>query len=327
MDHWRIRLELLGPYATPLVSGTLFGQLCWAKLRRDGEAALASWLEPIRTGREPVLLSDVLPADLLPKPLLPPPPFDPARAPQHKAMKKKAYVTRQGFLARRRALSAKAIEPHLALGPEDEERRQAHNVVDRTRGTVVDRSRGTVRDEAGLYFLDEWWPRLVDDDGRPHPDRLRDLYLATTRPIDELLGLLAAVGEWGFGRDSTYGRGRFRILGHEPERELFVEPQPGDRLLSLSHGCWTEALQAPRYKLATHFGKLAIEAAMACGRPWKRPLLLMRPGATFAASGRGPLGAWLEGITHSDVPGILGYAPGHHAFHLTVPYREVSDAG
>ena len=183
-----------------------------------------------------------------------------------------------------------------------------------------------VRDEAGLYFADEWWPRLRDDEKKPHPDRLRDLYLATTRPIGEALDLLKAVGEWGFGRDSTFGRGRFRIEGHEPERELFRSPEPGDRLLSLSHGCWTEALETPRYKLATHFGKLAIEAALACGRPWKRPILLMRPGATFAAAGPGPHGAWLEGIVHSEVPRILGYEPGHHAFHLTLPYREAPHA-
>lgn len=309
MDHWRIRLELEGPYATPFVSGTLFGELCWAELRRKGEEALSAWLDPIRRGREVLLLSDVLPAELLPKPLLPPPPFDPARAAAHKKLKKKPYVSRAAFLRHRRALTAKAIEGALEDGPNDTERRQPHN--------VIDRHRGTVRDEAGLFFADEWWPEGAG--------RARDLYLATTLPIGPILDLLAAVGAWGHGRDSTSGRGRFRVVGHEPEKELFA--QAGDRFLSLSHGCWTENLREPRYKLATHFGKLAIEAGMACGRPWKRPILLMKPGATFAATGPGPHGAWLEGIVHSEVPKLLGYTPGQHAFHLVVPYTEAPHAG
>lgn len=80
MDYWCIELELEGPYATPFVSGTLFGELCWALRRRDGERALTDWLDPIRRGAEILLLSDVLPEGLLPKPLLPPPPFDSTRA-------------------------------------------------------------------------------------------------------------------------------------------------------------------------------------------------------------------------------------------------------
>ncbi len=309
MDYWRITLELEGPYATPFVSGMLFGELCWALVRRAGESAVRDWLDPIRSGKEVLLLSDVLPEGLLPKPLLPAPPFDPKRAAEHKKLKKKPFVRRDAFLRHREALSARAIEEGLADGPNDLEHRLPHN--------VIDRQRGTVREEAGLYFQDEYWPNPAE--------RRRDLYLATTLPIDPILDLLRAVGEWGHGRDSTFGRGRFRVVSHAPERELFAHR--GTRFLSLSHGCWTEALRAPRYKLATHFGKLAIEAGMTCGRPWKRPLLLMKPGATFAADGPGPFGAWLEGIVHSDVPQALGYTPGHHAFHLAVPYTEARDAG
>jgi CRISPR-associated protein Csm4 len=321
MDPWRFRLELAGPYGTPWASGTLFGQLCWAMVRHDGsDERLVRKLAALRNRQEVFLLSDVLPADLLPRPLLPPPPFDPDKAAEHKKRKKLGFVKREHFLRHRAALSEKSLEEGLDAGPGDAEHRLAHNTIDRQRGTVIetiDRQRGTVIEPGGLWFLDEWWPS--------ENARERDLYVRTSWPIDEVEELLAAVGGWGFGRDSTWGRGRFRILGKEPERELF--DHPGNRYLSLSHGCWTEELEAPRYKLATHFGKLAIEAAMACGRPWKRPILLMKPGATFAARGDGPFGKWLEGIVHSEVPEILGYTPGQHAFHLPVPYTEAAHAG
>jgi len=310
MDPWRFRLELAGPYGTPWASGTLFGQLCWAMLRRDGsDERLVRKLAALRERQEVFLLSDVLPADLLPRPLLPPPPFDPARAAEHKKRKKLGFVRRDHFLRHRAALSEASLEAGLEAGPGDAEHRLAHNTIDRQRGTVIE--------PGGLWFLDEWWPKAEQ--------RARDLYVRTSWPIDEVEDLLAAVGSWGFGRDSSFGRGRFRILGKEAERELF--DYTGDRYVSLSHGCWTEELEAPRYKLGTHFGKLAIEAAMACGRPWKRPILLMKPGATFAARGDGPFGRWLEEIVHSDVPKSLGYAPGQHAFHLPVPYTEAAHAG
>jgi CRISPR-associated protein Csm4 len=310
MDSWRFRLELGGPYGTPWASGTLFGQLCWAMLRRDGsDERLVRKLAALRERQDVFLLSDVLPLDLLPRPLLPAPPFDPQKSAEHKKKKKLGFVKRDHFLRHRTALSEKCLEAGLEAGPADVEHRLAHNTIDRQRGTVIE--------PGGLWFLDEWWP---SEDARE-----RDLYVRTSWPIDEVEELLAAVGSWGFGRDSTWGRGRFRILGKEPERELF--DHPGNRYLSLSHGCWTDELEAPRYKLGTHFGKLAIEAAMACGRPWKRPILLMKPGATFAARGDGPFGAWLEGIVHSDVPKSLGYTPGQHAFHLPVPYTEAAHAG
>ena len=43
MQYWRVRLELLGPFATPMISGTLFGHLCWAMVRRDGDVL---WICP-----------------------------------------------------------------------------------------------------------------------------------------------------------------------------------------------------------------------------------------------------------------------------------------
>jgi len=312
MDSWRFRLELGGPYGTPWASGTLFGQLCWAMLRRDGsDERLVRKLAALRERQDVFLLSDVLPKDLLPRPILPPPPSDPDpdKAAKYKELKKLGFVKREHFLRHRAALSEKNLEEGLDAGPGDREHRLAHNKIDRQRGTVIE--------PGGLCFLDEWWP---SEDARE-----RDLYIRTSWPIEEVEELLAAVGSWGFGRDSSFGRGRFRILGKEPERELF--DHPGNRYVSLAHGCWTEELEEPRYKLGTHFGKLAIEAAMACGRPWKRPILLMKPGATFAARGDGPFGAWLEGIVHSDVPKSLGYTPGQHAFHLPVPYTEAAHAG
>ena len=304
MRWWRFRLELLGPFATPMSSGTLFGHVCWAMVRRDGgDEGLRRLIS--RLGVEPFLLSDVLPAECLPRPALAPPGFvDAAMARTHKAEKTKAWVARDAFARLRDRVSAKGLSDALVDAPPDLSSRIAHNRIDRHRGTTPE--------TGGLFFLDETWPH--------NDDRFRDLYLATALPSAELADLLADIGAMGFGRDATTGRGRFRVDGHVDDTGAFT--RPGTRHLSLSHGAIDARMRAPRYRLMTHFGKVGAEALAMGGRPWKRPILLMRPGATFAADGAGPLGAWLTGIYQDEER--LGFTPGHHAFHLTLPYTELS---
>lgn len=77
----------------------------------------------------------------------------------------------------------------------------------------------------------------------------------------------------------------------------------------------------PRYKLFTHYGKVADAMAFTGARVWKRPLLLTRPGMTFEAQGEGPFGALLTGV-HQDRPEIV-----HDARHLAIPCRDAEPAG
>ena len=54
---------------------------------------------------------------------------------------------------------------------------------------------------------------------------------------------------------------------------------------------------------------------------FKRPILLTRPGATFARAGEGRFGEWLVGDVHPTRPEI-----GHNAFHVAIPFIEAADA-
>lgn len=303
MQAFRFRLELQGPYGTPLTSGTLAGQLCWA-------AAEAGSLERVlaaqRSGR--LLVSDVLPEDMLPRPLLAPAPAagspDLARLENAKREKQLSWVRRDAFLAARGRIDHATIGAALARAAAgDAKVRIAHNSIDRLRGTTPD--------EGGLFFLDEWWPA----DNARH----RDLYLVTDLPRAEVEALVAAVGAWGFGRDASTGRGRFRVANVAADSALLSHG--GNRLLSLSSGCHGPGMAAPRWKLWTHYGKVGAELVARGGRPWKRPVLLFRPGCTFRPDGPGPFGGWLDTI-YQDAAKV-GFAPGLNAWHLAVPYTEV----
>lgn len=301
----RVRLRLLAPLGTPMVSGTLFGHLCWAFLDRRGTDQLAAWLDDMARGhRPPFLLSDAFPADHLPRPLLPPllPAEDqPAeRAAEHKRQRRATMVRRAAFLALRGRPTRESdwleavVEPPASLAVQ-----HAHNVIDRLRNSTPE--------TGGLWFVEDDWGFATMPE--------RDVYVDTDLPSEELGELFAEVGAVGFGRDISCGRGAFEVLEVAEDPELAAAPAGGDlRLVSLSRGCLTANMRDARWRRTTHFGKLAARADD--GRPWKKPLLLMLPGASFRPADSGPYGALLDRV-HHDLPQVR-----FNAWHLAVAYRE-----
>jgi CRISPR-associated protein Csm4 len=304
MQLLRLRLALAGPFGTPLTSGTLFGQLCWAMVRRDGDdRALTRRLGALEA--EPCLISDAFPEDHLPRPILPPEPVPPTRerADSHKKLKKLRWLRRERFLRGQ-------LVPGDPPPAEPVELRTAHGTIDRIRNTTPE--------EAGLYFVDEWWPKDRADRDGPPSHRL-DVYVRTAWPATEVEALLAAVGGWGHGRDSSTGRGRFRVEGCAVDREL--DAARGSRRVSLSHGCWSANMADGRWKLWTHFGKVGADVTARGGRPWKRPVVLLRPGATWRPTDDRPAGAWITDGLYQDAARV-GIPVGLNAFHLAIAYDD-----
>jgi CRISPR-associated protein Csm4 len=294
---FRLRLKLQGPFVTPFASGTLFGMVCLALAEQDGDGALRDWLElPERLWG----VSDVFPVGLLPRPLV-----AAMRAPEGqdtailKASGRHRFVTREGFLEVRSALSARTLEPHLRSAA-TKTARLAHNTIDRMTGSTPD--------QGGLFFVDEDWSWGLEPD--------RDLYVeAEGREADQIEALLRSVGSRGFGRKAGLGRGLFQVVSIDRDTEL--EGGPQGRLMTLSRGAVTPEMGDVRARLAPHFGKAGPQVAVGGGAsPFKRPLLLTEPGATFIPGKSGRHGAWLTGV-HPTRPEI-----GHNAFHVAVGFRE-----
>lgn len=302
----RVRLRLKASLGTPLTSGTLFGHLCWAIRQRDGDAGLTRWLDG--QAEAPWILSDGLPAGLLPRPLLRPSvrprseAVDIRAADEAKKQTRRAWISTDVFLATREAMSEQALAPHLMDRTDRETLRHvrlAHNRIDRRTGATPE--------EGGLYFADEDWSFAEAP--------LRDVYVRTAADPVSVEALLRDVGEMGYGRDSSVGRGRFAVEGVQPVPEL--DSHYGRRRLSLSHGTIGANMAAPRYRLFTHYGKVGEVMAMTGARVWKLPILLARPGATFEALDDGPFGALLANV-HQDNAAIR-----HDARHVAIPYSEV----
>lgn len=142
------------------------------------------------------------------------------------------------------------------------------------------------------------------------------VYLATDY-LDQvrLQTLLDDVGRFGYGRDASTGLGQFTAEVRPYAGDLF--DHPGTRRLSLSHGTIDATTPNSRYKLHTHYGRLGGTFAQDNTSPFKRPLLLAEPGATFDRT-EGLAGALLAGV-HTERPEIR-----HHAYHLCLSFTEAA---
>jgi CRISPR-associated protein Csm4 len=306
---------LKSPLGTPLHSGTLFGHLCWAKRECDGEAELENWLSD---ESQLWALSGGFPAGLLPCPLVrpAPPSEDPEVAENRKRNKKRGFVRREGFIKIRSRASEEELGPHL-VAVADHSIRLAHNTIDRRTGSTPA--------AGGLYFLDEDWSfssvaesRELPPEGTFEAGPMRDVYfLASEGSAADIRRLLSVLGEMGYGRDANLGRGRWVVENVEPDDELANGPD--GRLMSLSHGSADPDMDDLRCRLASHYGKTGPGVTIRDGlSPFKKPLLLLLPGATFKGAPRRRYGSLIHGV-HADRPSIV-----HNAFHVVIPFVEAS---
>ncbi len=304
MTLYRLTLRLTAPLGTPLASPTVFGQLCWVKHEAEGEAALEDWLaQPQRLWR----VSDGFPHDFLPKPLCRPRVQTAAPPEDHKKRKKRTLVRRKTWLAHQGHWNEYAVATDDFRKDAALPRRTAHNVIDR-------QGRGTL-DKGGLFFLEEDWRfALEKEKGEASPD-LVDIYVETDDGGEAVKGLFARLGAAGYGRDASTGRGRWVVESIEEEKDLLKGQ--GDRRMSLSRGVLTpETMRDALWKLEPHFGRAGPQIALCGYSPFKKPVLLTRPGTSFRPEGSGPCGRWLTGI-HPERPEI-----GLNGFHVTIPFAE-----
>lgn len=305
MPIYRITVRLAAPLGTPLVGPTLFGQICWVLRERDGEAALLAWLdEPARA----FVVSDGFPHGFLPRPLVHPRALPPDEISNAKERKKRGFVRRETWLSNRQAWDETALTLDHLTADKPQPKRLAHNQVHRS-------GRGTL-EEGGLYFLEEDWRFSAGpDDGASDP-ALMDIYVETADPADRVAEIFTELGERGYGRDASTGRGRWTVEG-SVEADSALSRDAGPRRMSLSRGVIDpETMVAPLWRLEPHFGRAGPQIALAGVSPFKRPVLLTRPGMTFTPVGQGPWGRMLDGI-HADRPEIR-----LNARHIAIPFAE-----
>jgi CRISPR-associated protein Csm4 len=309
MTHYRITVTPLGPWETALVSGTLWGQLAWAVRYLDGEAAFTVWLDGQMN--DPWLISSGMPEGMLPKPLLTPASVVKRSASiedadRDKSYRKAEFIDETVFLQLRERMGseslAKILSDRSPVAPGAFLQRSAHNRISRITGRTPE--------EGGLFFNDQMFSL---------PERRSQLFIRTSSPCSEHLeALFGFIGLNGFGANASTGCGHMKFEIEE-EKDLFAGT--GNRAVSLSHGTLTPGMKAARYRQHMHHGKLGGHFASGPFSPFKFPILMLKPGATFSPSGDGPFGELLSGVHHD--PALAGIR--HHALHLPLLFTEATE--
>jgi CRISPR-associated protein Csm4 len=253
------RLRPSAPWVTPWHADSLFGALCWTLLRRRGEDSLRKMLAGFREGAPPFLLSDGCPGEWLPRPLV-------LLRNGGSAWRSHQWITRDDFLAARRGEvpSAPAQAP-----PEPFE-------IRRTR-------RFSSAGESGLFEAEEWtW-----SEAWPAEQRFVTVY-ARVLPewVEPLARSFEALGQYGFGKRRTLGRGVFTV-DRPPIVCDWLEPlRFEDGYISLNRfiphqtdpvkGCWTVHVKYPKYGDEFSSG----------GQASKGRIVQLGPGSCFQFPGR-----------------------------------------
>jgi len=264
---YKLTIEPVTSFGTPLQSDTIFGHLMWALRYREGEEALAGFLDLYRAGKPPLLVSAGFPAGTLPAPVL--------RV--GRGQKVGAYLPLRQWREIAPRLSGDALwRAHLEAREEvrtirDEEVK--HGVV----GTAVDRITGSAREGRLFVSMETFYG----------PQRRFEIWHKVDETEEGLLDRLAVWWRWvernGFGRGKSRGHGAFRI---EEKDGQMLEPADGqlpqvaqpNGFVTLS--AWVPEAGDPTnvtYRTRIKRGKLA--EARAIPSPWKKPLLMLEPGA------------------------------------------------
>lgn len=291
MRTYRIDLSVPSGFITPWQADTLFGHLCWGAERSDGFTnfkGAAGLIELFRSGEPPFIISDGFPAGLLPAPVTlknrvaveSAANLDEKCYNLMKRAKKREYLTLSQFLAFQRG-----EVPDL-------EEEAAGFMATTTLHNQVNRFTNTTGDGGNLFELDE---QFAPGDGGIQ------IYARISKGFEvDLRRLFEIVATNGFGKKKSSGKGSFTVTSFEPFSG-FDGITGATGFVSLSH--FVPAKSDPAdgaYKTMIKYGKLGEEKTF-CGNPFKKPLIMLKPGAVFRAAAVKPwYGRLVEDIAYAD---------------------------
>ncbi len=295
MQLMRYIVRPLSPWGTPLRSDTLSGLILLRIAERQGESAVHSVIEDFCHGKPPFVVSSVMPCNMIFNPRLPPVSraifqkwvdngsfcdvqgkslslFDVLQ--KYKKFRKKPYLPLEVWEKNASKLSLRPLLAWFCMQNFDElafNGRDSDSLIQKSMQSIephvsIDRSSGSAS-SGGLFFNHLTWFSK---------DHVMHLY-ARTEDSEGFLNLLREVGDLGFGKDASTGKGRFSV---EPDRNF------DESRLSIkgSHRLLCSVLGSPDldgldgwYAVETKRGK----AGPSASSPFKNPLLLIQEGSVL----------------------------------------------
>lgn len=299
MRTYEIRLAVPSGFVTPWHADTIFGHLCWAAERQGvfkNFTGASGFIDLYRAGKPPLIISDAFPTGFLPAPANLRELFDNDRTAT-------LDVSRYSLLKK-----VKGLE-YLTIGQfRQYQKGESFDVADTEKQIVsavtlhnqISRITNTTGDGGSLFELDEHY---VKNGKLSIYAKIADGF---EDDVLQLFGLFAASG---YGKKKSAGKGAFAVEAFQTFAGFACEGKTNGFVV-LSH--FVPAQNDPTegvYKSMVKYGKLGEEKALS-GNPFKKPLLMLKPGAVFRDDGsRTHCGRLIEKIAYAD-DSVVQYAYG-----------------
>ena len=298
MSWYKIRIDLRSSLATPLIGDTIFGHVCWGLVRKKGEEALSRFIANCDQDPSYFAVSNAFPADMLPIPILPVSRESMAKNTMQygkkKKHKKRHFIPAKEVLSQTEPLTSERLNQILEQSEETfklETEEHLHNTINRLTGTT--------EGPTGLYSTVEYVTKPSNRVKQAREELLLsqlDLYVVSNEPLHEVKSFLTDAFMFGYGADSSIGKGWIEIKTIE---EINI-PKVGNCFLALGPFIPTDEerkrISNFRYELFMRRGKLGPEFVHLMN-PFKKPILFYREGSTFSLSiPKSVVGTLLTGV-------------------------------
>lgn len=293
MPDYRAEIKPQSPFSTPLHSDTLFGHFCWAYAYLKGEKELEALLSMLKEGEATLVFSNGFPSGWIPMPVLPPLPAreeDELREEWNRSSlrlgeafedflkeeAKRAMISAEDLTALRQDFSLKSLIKRLV---ENGRRKPPKQVAE----SVPHASLNRLTQTAERFFMTEQFFLSGADGGTRGSTVEADTWEFFIRTDlieeDELQECIRSIGDCGFGKDKSTGKGRF-ALNSITETDLFSFDNPNAYIVLSQYVPAAADSTRGWYRLLTKYGKLGGHFASA-GSPFKKPIIEIEAGAVF----------------------------------------------
>lgn len=322
MNVYKIIYQIKSPVITPFHADTVFGHFCWAIKYIKGEGYLIDFLKLYDIQSPPLILSNGFPANFLPKPVLRPLSISENKKLIEnyfglekknkvkgltflKRLKSQAYMSTaifkelEGQLSyfrlyekvldgeycpvwfRKRVCSEREMEKCPLINPESFSgcnKIKKYQEDDLVFHNTINRLTGRVKEPGGLFTESETYYQEKEN-------KIEIYVLTNYFSIEDLQNFFSFIGENGFGKDKSIGKGYMKL--EDIQQDTLYEPQDSNGFMSLSSFIPAEDDPVDGfYDILTKYGKLGGNYAKSgIGEeglnPFKKPLLMFKAGSTF----------------------------------------------
>ncbi|MGC8483137.1 MAG: type III-A CRISPR-associated RAMP protein Csm4 [Thermodesulfobium sp.] len=271
MNLFKISLQPLSLFQTPLRSGTIWGHICWAIRFLKGESELKNFLAEYKRGNFPIIVSDAFPDGYLPIPRHPGiiKDFDKTKSDiDLKKLKKAKYIPISVYEKLEESFDAFLENFKTYFSNKDSMQDSIDNYFIKFDEWHCSINRVTGNVEMGMLFSKE----CSYFKGKPIPV----IYVKSVFDKPYIEKIFKFIGENGYGADASVGRGRFEFDISDANLPDSKNP---NSFVTLSHG-FEKVSEFKRcfYDVDIKFGKVGNNISY---NPFKRPTVSFKPGSLF----------------------------------------------